>query len=175
MDQATVDAMWLKLAEVVPVYALRLLAALAIFVIGKWLAKLLTRVLEHSMQRAHVESTLAAFVKNLVYVGLLIFIVIAALGQMGVQTTSFVALVGAAGLAIGLALQGSLSNFAAGVLVVVFHPFRVGDYVEAAGTKGTVREIQIFHTVLNLADGRTQIVPNGQVMGGRITVGAPRG
>jgi len=99
-------------------------------------AKLIAQVLTHSLERVKVEATLASFIKNLAYCALLIFVVIAALGQLGLQTTSFVALAGAAGLAIGLALQGSLSNFASGVLIVVFHPFRVWDFIEAAWTKG---------------------------------------
>jgi small conductance mechanosensitive channel len=158
-------------SEYVTLYGMRLLAALAIFVIGKWAAQIVARLLDHSFQRAKVEPTLGSFVKNLTYCALLIFVVIASLAQLGIQTTSIVALVGAAGLAIGLALQGSLSNFAAGVLIIVFHPFRVGDFIEAAGTKGTVTEIQIFHTALTLLDTRKQIVPNSAIMSGTITVG----
>ena len=174
MTTVDVEHVWTKVSKYLAFYGLRLLAAVAIFIVGKWAASAVAKVLDHSMERAKVERTLATFIRNLAYFSLLIFIIIAALSQLGVQTTSFVALVGAAGLAIGLALQGSLSNFAAGVLVVVFHPFRAGDFIEAAGTKGTVQEIQIFHTVLTLPDGRRQIAPNSQIMSGLITVGIPK-
>lgn len=173
MDQAEAQSVVARVYDYVAVYGLRLLAAVAIFVIGKWVARIVSRIMDRSMQRAKVEPTLATFIRNLLYCALLIFITIAALSQLGVQTTSVVALIGAAGLAIGLALQGSLSNFAAGVLIVLFHPFRVGDVIEAAGTKGTVVEIQIFHTVLTLADRRKQIVPNSAILSGTITVGVP--
>jgi small conductance mechanosensitive channel len=174
MDQTQANDLLTKLQEYLMLYGLKFLAAIAIFVLGRWAAGLLARVMRASMDRAQVEATLASFVSNLIYFAMLIFVIIASLGQLGLQTTSFVALIGAAGLAIGLALQGSLSNFASGVLIIVFHPFGLTDHIEAAGTKGTVREIQIFHTVLALADGRKQIVPNSAIMSGTITVGLPK-
>jgi small conductance mechanosensitive channel len=120
------------------------------------------------MDKAKVDPTLSKFVKNLTYSLLLVFVVIAALGRLGVQTGSFIAIIGAAGLAVGLALQGSLSNFAAGVLMIIFKPFRVGDFIEAGGAMGTVKEIQIFNTILNTPDNKRVIVPNAQVTGGNI-------
>ena len=169
----TVATLWTKLTELAMLYGFRLLGALAIFVIGKWLARAVAQMMRGSLERARVEPTLATFLRNLAYYALLVFVLVTALGQLGVQTTSFVALIGAAGLAVGLALQGSLSNFASGVLMIMFRPFHVGDVVEAAGTKGTVEEIQIFTTILRHADGRKLIVPNSQVMGGVIAVGVP--
>lgn len=162
-----------KVSELLAEYGLRLVGAIAIYVFGRWASQVAAQVLERSMHRAHIDATLATFLKNVASFALLIFVIIAALGQIGIQTTSIVALIGAAGLAIGLAVQGSLSNFAAGVLMVVFRPFRVGDFIEAAGTKGTVAEIQIFHTALTLNDRRRQIVPNAAIMNGTITIGTP--
>ena len=172
-EQIVNKELWVRLSELAVVYGLRLLAAVLVFLVGKWLARMVSKLIDHSMTRAHVDATLATFLRNLSYYALLIFVFITALGQLGVQTTSFVALIGAAGLAVGLALQGSLSNFASGVLMVLFHPFRVGDFIEAAGTKGTVKEIQIFTTILDHPDGRKLIVPNSPIMGGVIAVGKP--
>jgi small conductance mechanosensitive channel len=120
------------------------------------------------MTKRNVDQTIVSFVGSLSYYVLLVFFVIAALSQLGVQTTSFVAIVGAAGLAIGLALQGSLANFAAGFLMVIFRPFKVGDYIEGGGTAGTVEKIQIFTTQLKTPDNKTVIVPNAQMTSGNI-------
>ncbi|MFC1658637.1 mechanosensitive ion channel family protein [Candidatus Omnitrophota bacterium] len=158
-----------KLYGYIAQYGLSVLAAIIIFVVGKWIARLLSNFLEKLMVKAHVEKTLASFAKNITYIGLLVFVVIAALGKLGVQTTSFIAVIGAAGLAVGLALQGSLSNFAAGVLLVIFKPFKVGDFIEAAGTLGTVKEIQIFCTVLDHFDNRRIVIPNSKITGDNIT------
>jgi small conductance mechanosensitive channel len=121
------------------------------------------------MERADADPALASFFCKLAYGALLVLVVIAAVGQLGVQTTAFIAVLGAAGLAVGLALQGSLANFAAGVLLIVFRPFRAGDYIEAAGTAGSVEEINLFTTKLRTPDNRTVIVPNAQVTDGTIT------
>jgi len=150
-------------------FGINLVAALAIFVIGRWVAKLVNRVLVKGLNRAEVEPILVRFVGNIVNVVLTIFVVLAAISQLGVQTTSLIAVLGAAGLAVGLALQGSLANFAAGVLIIVFRPYKSGDYIEAGGVAGTVDEVQIFTTVLNTPDNRRVIVPNGQIMSGVIT------
>ncbi len=146
----------------------RLVTAALIFYVGRWLARVLTNLLENVLNRAKVDPTLSKFVRNLLYFGLLVFVAIAALSRLGVETTSLVAVIGAAGLAVGLALQGSLSNFAAGVLLIIFKPFRVGDFVETAGAKGTVQEIQIFNTVLHSPDNVRIIIPNSQVTGANI-------
>ena len=157
-----------KVYELLPVYGLRFLAALAIFVIGRWVAKALRGVVVKMMQRSNVDPTLVTFVSHLTYIALLAFVIVAALNQLGIQTTSFIAILGAAGLAIGLALQGSLSNFAAGVLMIIFRPFKVGDLIEGAGVTGVVEEIQIFTTQLKTADNKTIIIPNAQMTGGNI-------
>ena len=121
------------------------------------------------MTRGNVDVTLVSFVSNLIYVALLAFVIIAALGQLGIQTTSFIAILGAAGLAVGLALQGSLANFAAGVLMIIFRPFQVGDFIEGGGVAGTVEEIQIFTTQLMTPDNKTIIIPNAKMTEGNIT------
>jgi len=149
-------------------YGLKMIAAIAIFLIGRWVAKLLSRFFERLLLRSKVDETLARFVRNLSYYLVLLFVIIAAIDKIGVKTTSLIALVGAGGLAIGLALQGALSNFAAGVMLILFKPFRVGDFIEAAGTLGAVEEIKIFHTVLNHPDNRRIILPNAQITGAKI-------
>jgi small conductance mechanosensitive channel len=121
------------------------------------------------MNKRQVDSTIVSFVTNLTYIALLVFVILAALGQLGIQTTSFIAVIGAAGLAIGLALQGSLSNFAAGFLMLIFRPFKVGDHIEGAGTAGTVEAIQIFTTQLKTPDNKTVIIPNAALTAGNIT------
>jgi small conductance mechanosensitive channel len=146
-----------------------LLAALVIGVVGYRLAYVLPRLLGRMMTRARVDATLTTFVTHVSRYTLLAFVIIFVLARLGIETTSLIAVLGAAGLAIGLALQGSLSNFAAGVLLIVFRPFRVGDLVEAGGTTGTVQEIQIFTTVLHTADNLRVLVPNDLITKGKIT------
>lgn len=153
----------------VSLYGLQLLGALAIFVIGKWLAKLVTNFAKKLMEKSKVDATLVSFGGNILYGGLLAFVVIAALGQLGIQTTSLAAIIAAAGLAIGFALQGSLSNLASGVMLILFRPFKIGDYVEAAGTSGSVADISIFTTTLKTPDNKTVIVPNGNITSDSIT------
>ncbi|WP_372679231.1 mechanosensitive ion channel family protein [Desulfosarcina sp.] len=152
-----------KIYQLLTVYGLKVLAALAIFVIGRWVAKGVRKLVEGIMTKGKVDPTLITFTSNMAYIGLLAFIVIAALGQLGIQTTSFIAILGAAGLAVGLALQGSLSNFAAGFLLIIFRPFKVGDLIEAAGVFGVVEAIQIFTTQLKTGDNKTVIVPNAKL------------
>ena len=158
-----------KLQEVVTLYGLKIVAAILIFIVGRWVARGLKRLVVRAMKKANVDETLISFVGNLTYVALLAFVVIAAINQLGVQTTSFIAILGAAGLAIGLALQGSLANFAAGVLMIIFRPFKAGDYIEAAGVAGVVEKIEIFTTKLKTPDNKAIIVPNAKIMGDNIT------
>ncbi len=153
----------------VAAYGLKIIAAIVIFIIGKWLSGVLSRAVGKAMERAKVDQVLVKFVVNLAYAALLAFVVLAALAQLGIQTTSFIAIIGAAGLAIGLALQGSLSNFAAGVMLIIFRPFKVGDYIEAAGIAGSVEEIMIFSTKLRSSDNKQLYVPNGSIISGTIT------
>lgn len=150
-------------------FAINLVASVLIFIIGRIIAGLLTRLVRRVMSRAKLEETLISFVCNLVYMLLLAFVVVAALEKLGVNTTSFAAIIAAAGLAIGFALQGSLSNFASGVMLIIFKPFKVGNVVEAGGTKGKVIEIQIFSTVLQTPDNVRIVVPNSAITGGNIT------
>ncbi len=150
-------------------FGLSLITALAIFVIGRWVAKALSRGLRKVLQAQKVDKILETFVSNIVYWLLMAFVIIAAITELGVKTTSFIAVVGAAGLAIGLAMQGSLSNFAAGVLIVLFRHYKVGDYIEAGGVGGSVMAVQILTTTLKTPDNKTIIIPNSQIMNGIIT------
>jgi small conductance mechanosensitive channel len=149
-------------------YGPKILAAIAIFLIGKMVAKWLKKVLTRMMNKADVDPLIIGFTTSMVYIALMVFVVIAALGQIGIQTTSFIAILGAAGLAIGLALQGSLANFAAGFLLIIFRPFKVGDVIEAAGVTGKVDIIQIFTTTLKTPDNKTIIIPNAKLGGDNI-------
>ncbi|MGA8205895.1 MAG: mechanosensitive ion channel domain-containing protein [Woeseiaceae bacterium] len=150
-------------------FGIRVVTAIAIFYIGRLIVSLLTRGLRKLMEKQEVDKTLETFVCNLVRVALLAFVVVAAINSLGVQTASFIAVLGAAGLAVGLALQGSLSNFAAGVLIVMFRPYKVGDWIEAAGVSGSVLEVQILTTAMKTGDNKRVIVPNSQIMGSIIT------
>ncbi|GAA0580998.1 small-conductance mechanosensitive channel MscS [Halomonas salifodinae] len=150
-------------------FGVNLVAAIAIFLIGRWAAKLLYKLATKAMERAKVEPLLVKFLGNILYALLLVFVVLAAISRVGIQTASLIAVLGAAGLAVGLALQGSLANFAAGVMVIIFRPYKIGDYVEAGGVAGVVDSVQIFTTELKTADNRRIIVPNGQMMNGAIT------
>ena len=149
--------------------AINVAIAIAIFYVGKIVVSLFVRGLRKVMQKREVDKTLETFVCNLVRIALMVVVVIAAISQVGIETTSFIAIFGAAGLAVGLALQGSLSNFAAGVLIVLFRPYRVGDFVEAAGIAGSVEQVQILTTVLKTPDNKMIIVPNSQIMDSIIT------
>ncbi|NIT57583.1 MAG: mechanosensitive ion channel, partial [Phycisphaerae bacterium] len=149
-------------------YGLKIIGALVIFLIGKWLAGVVSRLVEKGLVKAHVEKTLAKFARHLTYVGVLIFVAIAALAAVDVETTQFAVVIGAAGLAIGLALQGSLANFASGFLMIIFRPFKVGDFIEAAGTKGIVKEVGIFNTIVNTPDNIRVFIPNAKLTGDNI-------
>jgi small conductance mechanosensitive channel len=146
-----------------------LLFAILILVLGHWLMKFVIRWLERAMTRAQVESTVTRFIMHVSYFILLTVVVIIALGQLGIQTTSLLALLSAAGLAIGLALQGSLTNFAAGLLLILFRPIKQGDFIAAAGVEGTVQEVQILTTTLHTVDNLRLTVPNHKIMEGVIT------
>jgi small conductance mechanosensitive channel len=150
-------------------FGIDLALALVIFFLGRFVIRLIVRALSKTMQDNGVEKTLETFICNLVSMALLVVVVIAAIGQVGIQTTSFIAIFGAAGLAVGLALQGSLSNFASGVLIVLFRPYKVGDFVEAAGISGSVDQVQILTTILKTGDNKQVIVPNSQIMDSIIT------
>lgn len=150
-------------------YGMKLIAAILIFIIGRMLVSFITRMVDKGMARSGMDPTITSFFHNIIYFSLLAFVFLAALSKLGIQTASFIAVLGAAGLAIGLALQGSLSNLAAGVMLIAFRPFRVGDYVEAGGTAGTVEKILVFSTQLKTPDNKRIIVPNSNVLSGNIT------
>ena len=148
---------------------MKVVAAIAIFIIGRWLVHLAVNMVRKALAKTDMEDTLERFLCNILNAILMIVVLIAAIGALGVQTTSLLAVLGAAGLAIGLALQGSLSNFASGVLIVMFRPYKVGDFIDAAGVAGTVQEVQIFTTIIHTPDNKRIIVPNSQIMDGIIT------
>lgn len=162
----------LDIPELIDVYAIpwgiNIILAIVIFIVGRWLANMLLNVLDRVMKKSGTDEMLISFVHSILNAVFLLFIIIASLDQLGVNTTSFIALIGAAGLAIGLALQGSLQNFAAGVLLIVFRPFTVGNFIEAAGAAGVVQEIGIFSTTLTTGDNREIIIPNGSIYSGTI-------
>lgn len=148
--------------------SLQVLAAIAVFLVGLLITRLVTGGLRRALNRARLDPTLVTFLCNVAYALLIIVVIIAALSQMGVQTTSALALLGAMGLAVGLALQGSLGNFAAGVMIIGFRPLRVGDFVECADVTGTVEHVGIFYTLLRTVDNQAITVSNSQVLGDKI-------
>ncbi len=148
---------------------INVVTAIAIFYIGRLVVRLFVRGLSKVMLAQDIDKTLQTFISNLANMILLMFVIVAAISALGIQTTSLIAVLGAAGLAIGLALQGSLSNFASGVLIVMFRPYKVGDWVEAAGISGSVEKVEILTTVLKTGDNKRVIVPNGQIMNSIIT------
>lgn len=167
--QAKLPEWQAQLPELLITYGTKIFLAILVYYIGSWIAKGISGLVGRAMSARSVDPTVAGFVKNLLYYILYIVVVIAALGQLGVQTASFVAIVGAAGLAVGLALQGTLANFASGVLIMLFRPFKLGDYVEAGGASGAVKDIQIFATTILTPDNKTVTVANSQIMGDNIT------
>ncbi len=157
-----------KAPELVMSYGFKLTMAIVIFIVGKWLANTLANSLGKAMSIKHIDATVAIFTRNITYYALLTIVVVAALGQLGLQTASFVAVLGAAGLAVGFALQGSLANFAAGILLILFRPFKSGDLIETAGVTGVVQEISIFSTILTTGDNKRIVIPNNAIMSGTI-------
>ena len=161
---------WIETAQsLAATWGPRILALLATLIIGWIIARILTALTRRLMTKAKVEATLVEFCANMLYMGLLALVVISALSAAGFPTTSFVAVIGAAGLAVGFALQGSLANFAAGVMLIIFRPFKLGDYIEAGGTSGIVEVIQVFATTLKTPDNKIVVVPNSAITGGNIT------
>lgn len=149
-------------------YAVNIVAALAIIIVGLIIARMISNAVNRLMISRKIDATVADFLSALVRYGIIAFTLIAALGRVGVQTASGIAVLGAAGLAVGLALQGSLSNLAAGVLLVMFRPFRAGEYVDLGGVAGTVLSVQIFSTTMRTADGKIIVIPNGKIIAGNI-------
>ena len=147
---------------------INLIVGLVVFFVGKYIASKVSHWCEKRMLKASVDQAVAGFASSILYALMFAGVALMALGQIGVETTSFIAILGAAGLAVGLALQGSLSNFASGVLIILLRPFRSGDFIDAAGQMGTVNRIELFHTYLKTPDNRVIIIPNSSVMNGSI-------
>ena len=159
---------WERLVETGMAFGTNLVAALAIFLIGKWIASRLVILMKAALTRAKVDRTLVSFLGNVANIGLLILIIIAALGKLGIPTTSVTALIGGAGLAVALSLKDQLSNFAAGALIILFRPFKVGDFIKVNGFEGTVSEIKMVQTALSTPDNEEVILPNSVVMSNSI-------
>jgi small conductance mechanosensitive channel len=170
---SNIDIQQLLETYVLP-WGINIAMAAAIFIIGRFIAGILVNVAKKLMTKAKVDNILVNFIASIISSLLLLFIVIAALDRLGVNTTSMIALIGAAGLAIGLALQGTLQNLASGVMLIIFRPFKDGDFIEAAGVAGVVEEIGIFSITMRTGDNREIIVPNGEVYGGTITNNSKR-
>lgn len=158
-----------KLEPYAKAFFINLLIAAAIFLIGKKIAQALTFAAVKMMEASKVEETLIKFLKGLIYTGLMIIVIISALGALGINTTSFAAILAAAGLAVGMALKDTLGNFASGVMIIIFKPYKVGDFVEIAGTTGVVEEIHIFNTLMKTGDNIQMYIPNGSVTSGKIS------
>ncbi len=150
-------------------WGINIVLATVIYIVGRIVAKVVVGIVRKLLSKAKMDNILIDFVCSILSAALLLFIIIAALDQLGVDTTSLIALLGAAGLAVGLALQGSLQNFASGVMLIVFRPFKTGDFIDAGGVSGTVEKISIFSTLMRTGDNREIIVPNGSIYGGTIT------
>ncbi len=148
---------------------IKIAIAVVIFLVGKWIARKITNIIKKGMEKANMDAALVSFLGNGVFMILMVCVVLVTLDYVGVKTTSFVAILGAAGLAVGLALQGSLANFASGVLIIMFRPFTVGNAIDAGGVFGIVEEISILTTNMKTPDNKVIIVPNSQIMGGAIT------
>lgn len=158
-----------KTIDLISLYGLQLLGALAIFILGRWGVKLAITFIKKAMTVSKVDPTLVSFVGNVLYALGLAFVVIAALGQLGIQTTSLAAIIAAAGLAIGLSLQGSLANLASGVMLIALRPFKLGDRIETCGKTGVILDINIFTTTLKTDDEKKVIIPNGKITADVIT------
>lgn len=158
-----------KNQELMLSFALKLVVAIIIFYVGRWVAAGISRLIGKALLMRHVDKAVVSFLSSIVYAAVLIAFALIALSHLGIQTASFLAILGAAGLAIALALQGSLSNFASGVLIIIFRPFKAGDFVEVAGISGVVERIDIFQTIFKTGDNKKVIVPNSQITGGAIT------
>jgi len=158
----------LQVMDFITIYGLKVIGAIAILIIGRMVAGWLRGMIRKTMTSRGVDAALVGFVSSIVYAIVMIFVILAALSKFGVQTASFVAILGAAGFAVGFALQGSLSNFASGVMLLLFRPFKVGDFIDAAGVAGTVKDIKLFTTIIATGDNVQILVPNGQIYGGTI-------
>lgn len=168
VEHSKLNAFFDKVLTLVADYTPKIISAFVVLLLGMWVISRVAKISEKTMAKRSLDVSLRTFLKSLISIGLKIILIVTVAGMMGIGTASFVTILGAAGLAVGLALQGSLSNFAGGVLILIFKPFKVGDTVEAGGQTGEVREIQIFNTILLTADHKTVILPNGPLSNGTI-------
>ena len=158
-----------RIEDIVLIYGPKLLGAIAVLIIGLWLVGFLTRNFSKILDKRNVDPSLKPFFKSMVNILLKVLLVISVLSMLGIEMTSFIAILGAAGLAIGLALSGTLQNLAGGVMILIFKPYKVGDFIDAKGHTGTVKEIQIFNTILKTPDNKTIIIPNGELSNSSMT------
>lgn len=163
-----VSGLWQSVLDFSTKYGLRLLGAIVVLVLGLWVIKILTKTTHKFMDKGNVDPSLSSFLKSIVSILLKILLIISVMGMAGIQMTSFIAILGAAGLAVGMALSGTLQNFAGGVMILLFKPFKVGDYISAQGYSGVVKEIHVFVTVLTTPDNKTILIPNGKLSNGEI-------
>lgn len=169
MDINVAMGMLKKIQPLILTYGWKIIAAILIFIIGKWLSRKITNILIRLLESRKIDETLVRFLEGIVYYALLVSVLIAAAGQLGIKTTSFLAILGAASLAIGLALKDSLANFSSGIMLILFRPFQVGDFVVIGGESGTVKQISIFSTILHTGDNQKKIIPNGSISNATIT------
>ncbi len=160
---------WTMITDLLVTWGIKIIAAGLVFLVGKWVASRIARLVVTIMEKQDIDVTLTKFLKNIIYYALMAAVIVAAAGQLGINTASFLTIIGAAGLAVGLALKDSLANFSSGVLLILFRPFKVGDFVELAGGSGSVQEITIFNTVLHTPDNKLMIIPNGKISNDTIT------
>jgi len=157
------------IADLALAWGVKIIAAGLVFLVGKWIASRIAKVIVSLLEKQEIDVTLTRFLRNIIYYALMAAVIVAAAGQLGINTASFLTIIGAAGLAVGLALKDSLANFASGVLLILFRPFKVGDFVEIAGESGSVQEITIFNTILYTPDNKLKIIPNGKISNDTIT------
>lgn len=168
LSQMSLEQVFEKIVTSAIELTLKIIIALVIFSIGRWLIRRVHKIVLRILEKRNVELSLRTFLLSLINISLTLFLIVIIIGILGIDTTSFVAVFASAGLAVGMALSGTLQNFAGGVMVLLFKPYRVGDFIEAQGQTGTVKEIQIFNTILNTPDNKTIIVPNGGLSTGII-------
>lgn len=164
-----VNTYWEQYSPLIVEYGTSLIYALIVLIIGLWIVRMITRSVKKMMLKSNLDDSLVPFLSSIVNTLLKVMVVISALGMLGIEMTSFIAILGAAGLAVGMALSGTLQNFAGGVMILIFKPFKVGDFINAQGHSGSVKEIQIFNTILNTPDNKIIIIPNGGLSTGSMT------
>jgi small conductance mechanosensitive channel len=167
MDSLNVN--WEQISDLLYTYGLKVLGAIIVLVVGLWIIGIISRSLRRLFKKKELDPSLQGFLRSLISILLKVLLFVSVMGMVGIEATSFIALIGAAGLAVGLALQGTLQNFAGGVIILMFKPYKVGDFIDGAGHKGTVKEIRIFTTILHTPDNKVIIIPNSQLSNASLT------